>query len=317
MLLGLGYIGIYILLVGVATFVEPRISRGLDALRLDALLRAGTFALAVVALLAQPLLPVSGLSAVDTLPGSLLHFPDLQADLAGLGIGLLAGVASISYCLALDRLPGYIVASTANGYIAITVLLGVVVLREPLTFLTAVALVLTVAGVVLLSYQQPSHNPRTGSSLAAMWQAISERLPALGWIGAYIVLVGVSAFLEKPALAHLSPLQLNALVALGMLAAGVAGAALNGRHATASPQHRQQARLGVVVLGAVIGLGVIFYYLGLTRLPVSVAATLSNTYVVVPFALAVLLGHASVSRPKVAGLLVTLAGVSLLALGAR
>src|SRR5579872_1618800 len=118
----------YVLLIGGVTFFEQAISRDLDALLLDALLRVGTFALACIALLAQLFVPRLSSSVTAGEPFSHATLPVLAA---GGGIGLLAGMASICYCLALDRLPSFVVASAANGYLAVTVVLGLVALGEP------------------------------------------------------------------------------------------------------------------------------------------------------------------------------------------
>lgn len=314
-LVSLGCIGVYILLVGAAAFLEQYVAKHLDALHLDALLRMGTFALAFSALLAQPLLPGVGPS------GTQLLVPIKPVALAGIGIGLLAGLGSICYCFALDRLPGYVVASTGNVYIAVTVVLGLVLLREPLTLVTGGGLLLTGAGAVMLSYHHPHRSqrqdPSAGSTTSPIHRLLHGHNAGLRWVAAYILLVGVSAFLEKPTLAQLDPLQLNALVALGMLVVGMAGLPLS--HPT-KPERAETIRRSsweAVGLGIIIGVGVIFYYLGLTHLPVSVAATLSNAYIVVPVALTALIGRARVTWPKVMGLLVILAGAALLALGTR
>lgn len=300
-------IGIYAALIGGVTFLEESVSRHLDALLLDALLRAGTFVLAWSALLAQFLfLRIAFPSRVTPMFGDL-SFP---STVAGLGIGLLAGLASLCYCLALDHLRGSLVASAANCYIVVTVVLGIVLLHDSFTLVTAVGLLLTGAGIVALS---SPHRPATsGASLTV--KAIAAHMRGAGWIGGYVLLAGVSAFLEKPVLAHLAVTELNGLVALGMLVVGLAGLALRGKKAVSRSRHVRQSRAVVVGLGAIIGLAAIFYYLGLTHLPVSLAATLSNTYVIVPVVLAALVRRTSPSRHAATGVLMTLAGVTLLTL---
>lgn len=78
--------------------------------------------------------------------------------------------------------------SFSNTYIVVTVLLGVVVLHEPLTLLKIGGLVLALGGLLLLSY-----HPHSGKKSG--WR------PSLSLIliGAYILVVGVATFLEKPA----------------------------------------------------------------------------------------------------------------------
>jgi hypothetical protein len=81
--ISLAAIGMYVLLVGVASFLERPVGRGFDALQLNALIRTGSAALGVAALLAA-----HGIS-----------LPAAPSLLAGLGIGVLAGAGSICYCL--------------------------------------------------------------------------------------------------------------------------------------------------------------------------------------------------------------------------
>ena len=123
MMIALAAIGAYVLLVGVASFLERPVGKGFDALQLNALIRIGSAALGIVALLAA-----HGVSLPPT--------PSL---LAGLGIGVLAGAGSICYCLALNYLPVSVVVSLANLYIVITVLLGVAFLHENITLLKIVS----------------------------------------------------------------------------------------------------------------------------------------------------------------------------------
>lgn len=286
MLVALGFIGVNVLLVGIASFLEGPVSRHLDAFRLGAALRVGGLLIAGIALLA----------AGDP------RLPDLEAALAGLGIGLVLGIGSAFYCLALSRMASWLAASVANGYVAVTILLGVVVLGERLTWLTALGLGLTLVGIVALSWR--SSPDGSGSAhgrhrtLAAVWPIIP-----------YIVLVGIGAFLEKPVLDHLTALQFNVLNALGMaIVAVVAVAARDRQFPTGSPV------LAGAGIGVLLSLGSIAYYLGLDRLPVSVAATLSNTSVLVTVALAVAFGHQALTPRQGIGAAITLAGVSVLAL---
>lgn len=311
MVAALAFIGAYIVLVGVASFAEQFVSRRLDALHLDALLRLGAIVLALGALLVA----------------HRVHAPGFGAIVFGLGIGLIGGSGSVCYCLALDGLPGYLVACLGNAYLAITILLGIVVLREPLTLQRVLGLLLTGAGVVLLFYHhrhpyddaksQRDSPERVPAPLAtsgrAKPQAGASRA-AMGWIAAYIVLIGVSAFLEKPALAQLDPFQLNALVAVGMLVVGVGVVLIRDPRAIPHMRRERKSSLYAIGLGALIGAGSIAYYLGLARLPVSIASTLSNTYIVVPVVLTAVVTQQTITWPKVGGVAAILAGASLLVL---
>jgi len=282
MLPALAFIGANVVLVGVASFLEYPLSRQLDAFRLGAALRLGALILAVAALLA----------------GRGPAIPDLWPGLVGIGIGLILGVGSAFYCLALAGLAPWLAASVANGYVAVTILLGVVVLGETLTWLAVAGLALTLAGIIALSWRQSSAADHRGvrGSLAAVWL-----------LGPYIVLVGVGAFLEKPALRSLTALQLNALTALGMAVVALAAVFTRDRRFPTG-----SAALGAGGVGVLLGLGAVGYYLGLAHLPVSVAATLSNTSVLVTAALAVVFRHQAITPRQIAGAAATLVGVSLL-----
>jgi drug/metabolite transporter (DMT)-like permease len=284
MLTALAFIGASVVLGGVASFLEHPLSRQLDAFRLGAALRLGTLFLAVGALLAAR--------------GPVV--PSVKSGLAGFGIGLILGVGSVFYCHALTGLEPWFVASVANAYIAVTILLGVAVLGETLTWLTIAGLALTIAGIVALSWRNPdaaaSHGLRR--SLAAMWP-----------LGPYVLLVGVGVFLEKPALSGVTALQLNTLTALGMAIVAVAAVMVRDRRLPTG-----FAALGTGGVGLLFGLSALGYYLGLEYLPVSVAATLSNTSVLVTVVLTVTFRHRAITRRQIGGAMATLAGVSLLTL---
>jgi drug/metabolite transporter (DMT)-like permease len=282
MLMALGFIGANVLLVGVVSFLEQPLAQKLDAFRLDAALRLGALVLAVVAL-------VVGRGPVVS---------SLKAGLVGFGIGLILGVGSIFYCMSLSRMPAWLAASIANGYVAVTVLLGVTVLGETLTWSVAAGLALTLVGAVALSWQKP----------AEAGDRAANRSLAMAWpLAAYIVLVGVGVFLEKPALRTLTALQLNAMTALGMASVGVAAVGVRDRRIPTG-----SAALAAAGVGGLLGLGGVAYYLGLEGLPVSVAAALSNTNVLVTMALAMLVRHHAITVVQAAGAAATLAGVSLL-----
>jgi drug/metabolite transporter (DMT)-like permease len=163
MVISLAVVGMYVLLVGVASFLERPVGSGLDALQLNALIRMGSAALGIAALLAT-----HGISLPA--PPSLL---------AGLGIGVLAGAGSICYCLALNYLLVLVVVSLANLYLVITVLLGVAILHENVTLLKVAALVLTVTGALLLTRAPAKHGIHASGD--AMQQ--THRFWAFGILG--------------------------------------------------------------------------------------------------------------------------------------
>ncbi len=302
MIAALGAIGAYVLLVGVASFIESPIGRGFTALQLNALIRIGGGVLAIAAFLA-----IHGMTLPAPLPLA-----------AGLGIGLVAGAGSICYCFALNYLPVSLVVSIANLSMVVTIVLGVAILHESIGPVKVVALVLTVAGALALS--PPESTPAVQTSATPVRHGVKPeasttesrpRAPGFGLLALYLALVGGGTFLEKPALQHLDVTQLNALQAIGMLI--VAGAALLAVREFPKPGWHLVGSVGV---GAMIGLASICYFLGLTRLPVSIAVGAGNGYVVVTILLAVFIGHEGLPWSKRFAIALTIAGVTLFALSA-
>lgn len=291
MIASLAFIGLYAALVGIASFIEVPVGRGFGAFQLNFLIRVGSLAAAVVAVFI-----VHGFA----LPGG-------SSVLAGLGIGLITGLGSILYCFSLNYLPITMVVTLSNLYLAVTTLLGMVVLREPITALKIVALTSTLAGVLLLGYAPARYGVH--DEIGARRKALPVRATSI--MGIYIVVVGVGAFLEKPALTALDATQLNGLMAIAMTA--VAGLALAARGPRLRMGPRPMKAIGV---GAMIGIASVFYFLGLRGLPVSVAAASSNVYMVVTVALSIVVLRQPVTRARGGAIALTIAGTTLLALSA-
>ncbi|HEX6796853.1 MAG TPA: EamA family transporter [Ktedonobacterales bacterium] len=320
MLSALAFMALYIVLFGVAALLEQPIARGLDAFHLDALLRIGAAVLAIAALLV-----LRGPALTSWAPA-----------LAGVSIGLISGAGSLCYCLALGRLPADLTACLANGYLVVTVVLGIVVLHEPLTLFTLAGLVLTIGGAVVLTMRSHagrraavSHHATEGGARFALvaspslsphsmpGSTLPLRLSGISWLAGYVALIGVGAFLEKPALRQLAPLQLNALTALGMVIVGLLAVSMvrvTRRRHRSGPLGSRHLRLPALGIGLMIGAGSIFYYLALAHLPVSTAAALANAYVVVTVVLAVPVFHQPMTWRKAAGVVAMLVGVVLLSL---
>jgi drug/metabolite transporter (DMT)-like permease len=127
-------------------------------------------------------------------------------------------------------------------------------------------------------------------------------------MGAYTLLVGVSAFLEKPVLRYLDPTELNAFMATGMTI--VAGAAL-AMHGPGLPMHWRT--LLPAAVGLMIGLASVFYFLALRGLPVSVAAALSNASVLITIALSTKFLGQRMTRQRGIAIGLTILGVTMLA----
>ena len=289
MILSFGYVALYAVIVGIASFVERPLGRGIGAYQLNVLIRVGSLATSLAALFAT-----HGLT-----------LPPISADLSGLGLGLISGAGSILYCFALADLPVSLVVVFANLYILPTTLLGIAVLREPITVPKIVGILCTIVGVTLLSHTPSRYavDPENRCGQGA------RRLRAYIAMAAYVVVIGVVAFLEKPALSSLDATQLNGLMALSMTA--VACLALGVERPKLVVTRPAVDKLGV---GAMIGAASVFYFLGLRQLPVSIAAASSNSYVVVTMLLSTVFLRERMTVPKGAGMILTILGVTLLAL---
>ena len=73
--------------------------------------------------------------------------------------------------------------------------------------------------------------------------------------------------------------------------------------------------LGGLGVGAMVGAASVCYFLGLRSLPVSVAAAAANSYIVITVLLSTLVLHQPMTKTRGGAIIVTLAGVTLLALG--
>ena len=287
-----GFIAAYAVIVAVASVIEVPIGRGFKSVQLNLLIRLGSLAAALAALVV-----VHG-AAVPTGSSALL----------GLGIGVLTGVGSIIYCLALIDLPLSLVVTLSNLYIVVTALLGMSLLHESISAVKIAGLALTLGGVLLLAYPPASRYGVHSASSSA------KKAPPIGaflMMGAYVVIVGIGAFLEKPALRELDATQLNALMAVAMTAVAFVAFAVEG------PKVQMSLRsLGGLGVGAMIGTASVFYFLGLRGLPVSVAAASSNAYIVITVLLSALVLHQPLTKVRIGAIALTLGGVTLLAVGA-
>lgn len=134
------------------------------------------------------------------------------------------------------------------------------------------------------------------------------RLLPVAFVCVYVIMLGIGTFLEKPAMKSLDAFQINVLTAFGIVLVGII--ALLIRHPGLPGPGPSLLGVGI---GAIIGIGTICYFLGLDRLQVSVAATIANAYVLVTILLAILFLHDKMTIPKVIGVILTLAGATLLA----
>ena len=129
----------YIVMVGVASFLQKFSMKQLNPYQVNFLMAIGML--------------VTALPALWLKQGSL-KVP-LKALPLGAPIGLLMALGSISYVLALSELPVGTAAAISTGYVVLVVLLSWVFLNEPLSWLKLIGIVLTITGVALLSWEQP------------------------------------------------------------------------------------------------------------------------------------------------------------------
>ena len=135
---GLAFLLGYIVLVGVASFLQKFSMKELNPYQVNFLMAVGTLVTATPALwLEQGSLAVP----IKSLP-------------LGAPIGLLMALGSISYVLALSKLPVGTAAAISTSYIVLVILLSRVFLAEKLSWMKVVGISLTVIGVGLLSWEQ-------------------------------------------------------------------------------------------------------------------------------------------------------------------
>lgn len=133
--LGFAFLGGYILLVGVASFLQKAIMKQLTPYQISFLMALGMLALSV------PLLWVQQKSLA--VPATALPL--------GVLTGLMMASGAIFYVLALARVPVGTAAAIASSYVVLVVALSFVFLHESLTLGKALGIALTVAGVAILS----------------------------------------------------------------------------------------------------------------------------------------------------------------------
>jgi drug/metabolite transporter (DMT)-like permease len=135
---GFAFLAGYIVLVGVASFLQKFTMKQLNPYQVNFLMAIGMAVTAVPALLMT--------QGSLTVPAKSLPL--------GAPIGLLMAVGSISYVLALAKLPVGTAAAMSTSYVLIVVLLSRVFLGESLSWQKITGIALTIAGVALLSLEQ-------------------------------------------------------------------------------------------------------------------------------------------------------------------
>src|SRR5690242_18138261 len=134
-LLGFFFLATYIIAVGVGSFLQKFVMDKVSPFQLEVITAIGMFCISVPALLiAQKSLSLP----VKDAPLSLL-------------VGLLFSIGSFVYVLAVSKLPVSVAAPVSMGYVVVAVALSSIFLKEQITLLKAIGIILTVAGVAILS----------------------------------------------------------------------------------------------------------------------------------------------------------------------
>lgn len=135
--LGFFFLATYILAVGIGSFLQKFVMNKVTPFQLEVITAIGMFCISVPALL---------------LAQRSLTLPIKQAPLSLL-VGLLFSVGSFVYVLAVSKLPVSIAAPVSVGYVVVAVALSAIFLKEPMTLMKGLGIILTVAGVAILSTQ--------------------------------------------------------------------------------------------------------------------------------------------------------------------
>ena len=135
---GFGFLIAYVVLVGTASFLEKFSMKQLNPYQVNFLMAIGMLITAMPALwLKQGNLTVP----TKTLP-------------LGAPIGIMMAVGSICFVLALAKLPVGMATAISTSYVLLVVLLSRMFLNETISWMKLSGIVLTIAGVALLSWQQ-------------------------------------------------------------------------------------------------------------------------------------------------------------------
>lgn len=133
-IVGLSLLAGYIMAVGIGSFLQKFVMNKVSPFQLEVMTAIGMFVVSVPALL---------------IVQKNLSVPVFASPLAWL-VGLLFALGSFAYVLAVARLPVSIAAPLSIGYVAVAVILSAIFLKEPITFMKALGIVLTIGGVAIL-----------------------------------------------------------------------------------------------------------------------------------------------------------------------
>jgi drug/metabolite transporter (DMT)-like permease len=132
------FLVIYIILLGIGTFLQKFVMKTLSPFQLEFLIAIGMFLVSVPALLFTQ---------------KSLHIPAAGIPM-GLLVGLLFSGGSLAFTLGLSKMNVGLASAISVSYIVLALILSVIFLKEPLNLMKIAGITLTLIGVGLLFYQQ-------------------------------------------------------------------------------------------------------------------------------------------------------------------
>ena len=137
-LFGFGFLAGYIVMVGVASFLEKFSMKQLNPYQVNFLMAIG--------------MAVTAIPALWIKQGSLT-VPTKALPL-GAPIGLLMALGSICFVLSLSKLPVGMATGISTSYVLLVLLLSWLFLSESMSWMKIAGTLLTISGVALLSWER-------------------------------------------------------------------------------------------------------------------------------------------------------------------
>src|SRR5436190_15755571 len=135
---GFGFLAGYVVMVGVASFLEKLSMKQLNPYQVNFLMAIGMVVTAVPALWFKQ--------------GSLMV--PVKALPLGAPIGLLMALGSIFFVLALSKLPVGMATGISTSYVLLVLFLSWLFLSESMSWMKIAGTLLTISGVALLSWER-------------------------------------------------------------------------------------------------------------------------------------------------------------------
>ena len=135
---GFGFLAGYVVMVGVASFLEKFSMKQLNPYQVNFLMAIG--------------MAVTAIPALWIKQGSLT-VPTRALPL-GAPIGLLMALGSICFVLALAKLPVGVATAISTSYVVLVFFLSWLLLHESMSWMKIAGTLLTIGGVALLSWEQ-------------------------------------------------------------------------------------------------------------------------------------------------------------------